>query len=102
MLCANMRQARPTATMPCCISASFHQRVRLVLLASQGPTTKADCLNRLYRALCADEAVLGGFRDDSDSMPHHRYKLSDCLRPSSCRASTVLPSKSAFEPTWLP
>ena len=32
------------------------QRVRLVLLGNAGPTTKADCLNRLYRALCADEA----------------------------------------------
>ena len=32
------------------------QRVRLVLLSTNGPTTKADCLNRLYRALCTDEA----------------------------------------------
>ena len=32
------------------------QRVRLVLLGNAGPTTKADCLNRLYRALCCDEA----------------------------------------------
>ncbi len=30
-------------------------RVRLVLLGSNGPTTKADCLNRLYGALVADE-----------------------------------------------
>ena len=35
------------------------QRVRLVLLGNAGPTTKADCLNRLYRALCADEARQG-------------------------------------------
>jgi adsorption protein B len=34
-------------------------RVRLVVLDRAGPTTKADCLNRLYRALCADEARLG-------------------------------------------
>lgn len=32
------------------------RRVRLVTLAARGPTTKADCLNRLYRALCTDEA----------------------------------------------
>jgi adsorption protein B len=34
-------------------------RVRLVILEEAGPTTKADCLNRLYRALCADEVRLG-------------------------------------------
>ena len=37
-------------------AASTDARVRLVTLASAGPTTKADCLNRLYRALAADEA----------------------------------------------
>lgn len=30
-------------------------RVRLVVHGVAGPTTKADCLNRLYAALCADE-----------------------------------------------
>lgn len=34
-------------------------RVRLVVHAADGPTTKADCLNRLYRAIEADEARLG-------------------------------------------
>ena len=36
-------------------AASAEPRVRLVTLAAAGPTTKADCLNRLYRALVADE-----------------------------------------------
>lgn len=31
-------------------------RVRLVINDRDGPTTKADCLNRLYAALCSDEA----------------------------------------------
>lgn len=31
-------------------------RVRLVTVDADGPTTKADCLNQLYRALVADEA----------------------------------------------
>jgi adsorption protein B len=31
-------------------------RVRLVVNDRAGPTTKADCLNRLYAALCMDEA----------------------------------------------
>ena len=36
-------------------AASAEPRVRLVTLAAAGPTTKADCLNRLYRAMAADE-----------------------------------------------
>ena len=31
-------------------------RLRLVIHDREGPTTKADCLNRLYAALCDDEA----------------------------------------------
>lgn len=34
-------------------------RLRLVLHDRAGPTTKADCLNRLYRALCEDEERTG-------------------------------------------
>jgi len=40
-------------------AAANDSRVRLVLLGSQGPTTKADCLNRLYGALVADESRQG-------------------------------------------
>ena len=39
-------------------AASADPRVRLVTLAAAGPTTKADCLNRLYRAMATDEARL--------------------------------------------
>ena len=34
-------------------------RVRLIVNDRDGPTTKADCLNRLYAAVCADEARSG-------------------------------------------
>jgi adsorption protein B len=34
-------------------------RIRLVIGPAPGPTTKADCLNRLWDALCADEAAAG-------------------------------------------
>lgn len=34
-------------------------RVRLVINDRRGPTTKADCLNRLYRAMLEDERRLG-------------------------------------------
>lgn len=36
-------------------AARGDQRVRLVILDREGPTTKADCLNRLYGALAEDE-----------------------------------------------
>lgn len=50
-------------------------RVRLVVLDRAGPTTKADCLNRLYAALLADELRRGErFRGvilhDAEDMVH--------------------------------
>jgi adsorption protein B len=39
--------------------ASAEPRVRIVAGAEAGPTTKADCLNRLWLALLADEAAEG-------------------------------------------
>jgi adsorption protein B len=39
--------------------AAAHPRVRIVVGGEPGPTTKADCLNRLWRALLADEAADG-------------------------------------------
>lgn len=39
--------------------AGTDPRVRIVVTGSDGPTTKADCLNRLYRALESDEARTG-------------------------------------------
>lgn len=51
------------------------RRVRLVIFDRQGPTTKADCLNRLYRAMQDDEARTGTpFRSvilhDAEDMVH--------------------------------
>lgn len=37
-------------------AAQGDPRVRLVINEREGPTTKADCLNRLYRALISEEA----------------------------------------------
>ena len=39
--------------------AAADQRIRVVVHAADGPTTKADCLNRLYAALAADERRSG-------------------------------------------
>lgn len=40
-------------------AAGTDPRVRLVIHDRPGPTTKADCLNRLYAALCDDEQRTG-------------------------------------------
>ncbi|WP_260927491.1 glycosyl transferase family protein [Novosphingobium sp. 9] len=50
-------------------------RIRIVVHDQPGPTTKADCLNRLYVALCADERAQGmRYRavllHDSEDMVH--------------------------------
>ena len=48
----------PATLAAAMIAARGDPRVRLVTLGVAGPTTKADCLNRLYRAMAADEARL--------------------------------------------
>lgn len=54
--------------------ASLDDRVRLVIGEQPGPTTKADCLNGLWRALLADEAageaVLGVVLHDAEDVVH--------------------------------
>ncbi|MEA3066397.1 MAG: hypothetical protein QOJ27_2858 [Sphingomonadales bacterium] len=40
-------------------AAAADPRIRIVVGPEPGPTTKADCLNRLWRALLADEAAEG-------------------------------------------
>lgn len=50
-------------------------RLRIVLVAAEGPTTKADCLNRLFLALAGDEVRCGQrFRgvvlQDAEDMVH--------------------------------
>ena len=56
-------------------AAGSDPRVRIVIHGKRGPTTKADCLNRLYKALCDDEERHGfQFRSvilhDSEDMVH--------------------------------
>jgi bacteriophage N4 adsorption protein B len=55
--------------------AGTDPRVRIVINGQRGPTTKADCLNRLYAALRCDEARSGvAFRNvvlhDAEDMVH--------------------------------
>jgi adsorption protein B len=68
--------ANDPATLSAALAgAAGDPRVRLVQVDVQGPTTKADCLNRLYAALCIDEARDGvRFRSvilhDAEDMVH--------------------------------
>lgn len=49
--------ANDPATIAAATNAACGQaRVRIVVHAARGPTTKADCMNRLYRAIEEDEA----------------------------------------------
>jgi adsorption protein B len=62
-------------TLRAMISSASDPRLRIVVHDKEGPTTKADCLNRLYDALRADE-LRGGFRarsvilHDAEDMVH--------------------------------
>lgn len=56
-------------------ASSDDPRARIVITQNPGPTTKADCLNRIYAALCDDEARHGRrFRcvvlHDAEDMVH--------------------------------
>lgn len=43
------------ATLAALVASGGDHRLRVVLHDCDGPTTKADCLNRIYRAICEDE-----------------------------------------------
>ena len=68
--------ANDAATIAAAIaSAGQDPRLRVVIHSNLGPTTKADCLNRLYHALCEDEARSGArfhavVLHDSEDMVH--------------------------------
>ena len=49
----------PATLDAACRAAAGDKRLRVVVHENAGPTTKADCLNRLYRALEHDEAREG-------------------------------------------
>ncbi|MBD3730583.1 MAG: glycosyl transferase family protein [Sphingomonadales bacterium] len=49
----------PDTLVAAMAAARGDARLRLVILDSDGPSTKADCLNRLHRALAEDEQRMG-------------------------------------------
>lgn len=79
-------------------AAPDDRRLRLVVLDHDGPTTKADCLNRLYLALCEDEARSGFeprmvvFHDAEDMVdPAALNVLDDAIGPAQFVQLPVLP-----------
>ncbi|RDV01773.1 glycosyl transferase family protein [Sphingorhabdus pulchriflava] len=64
---------------------SGHPQCRLVLCDLPGPTSKADCLNRLWHALLSDELVAGMkakaivLHDAEDSVHPHELRVFDYL-----------------------
>lgn len=65
----------PATLVAAAEAAHDDPRIRLVLVDAAGPTTKADCLNRLFRALEQDEArssqkFRGVILHDAEDMVH--------------------------------
>lgn len=76
-------------------AAAANGQIRIVLLARNGPTTKADCLNRLWRALRSDE-LAGGYKakaiilhDAEDSVHPRELEIFD--RMTEKAAAVQLP-----------
>lgn len=66
-------------------AARTNADIRLVAVEHDGPTTKADCLNQLWRALLADEIADGYtakavvLHDAEDSVHPDELRVFDCL-----------------------
>lgn len=82
-------------------------RVRVVIHDKPGPTTKADCLNRVYRALCEDERRRGSrfggvVMHDAEDMVHPQAitAIAAGLRQADFVQLPVLPEPQARSP-WI-
>jgi adsorption protein B len=82
-------------------------RVRIVIHDKPGPTTKADCLNRIYRALCEDERRLGRrfggvVMHDAEDMVHPEAiaVIAAGLRQADFVQLPVLPEPQPGSP-WI-
>jgi adsorption protein B len=65
----------PATVAAAMTAASGDPRLRIVIHDKAGPTTKADCLNRVYRAMCEDERrravrFRGVVMHDAEDMVH--------------------------------
>lgn len=71
-------------------AAAGDARVRLVLCDNPGPTTKADCLNRLWRALTSDE-LTGGYKYKALVL----HDAEDWVHPLELHVSDYLVERAA-------
>lgn len=71
-------------------AAARNPNVQLVTLPHHGPTTKADCLNGLWRALLADELV-GGYKAKAVIL----HDAEDCVHADELRIFDRLIEKNA-------
>jgi bacteriophage N4 adsorption protein B len=71
-------------------AARFDQALRLVICDTPGPTTKADCLNRLWRALTVDE-----LKDGVKAKAVVLHDAEDSVHPDALRLFDYLVEKAA-------
>lgn len=88
-------------------AASADPRLRIVIHDLPGPTTKADCLNRVYRAMCEDEGRYGMryhgvVMHDAEDMVHKDAiaAIDAGLRTADFVQLPVLPEPQARSP-WI-
>ncbi|MFZ1368257.1 glycosyl transferase family protein [Sphingorhabdus sp.] len=71
-------------------AAKGSDSIRLVLCDKPGPTTKADCLNRLWRALLSDE-LAGGYKFKALIL----HDAEDCVHPDELQLYDYLIEKGS-------
>lgn len=88
-------------------AAGGDPRLRAVIHERPGPTTKADCLNRVYRAMCEDEArsgvrFTGVVMHDAEDMVHPQAlcAIDAGLRQADFVQLPVLPEPQPRSP-WI-
>ena len=83
--------ANDPASISAIIAASSHEcRIKLVLCKASGPTTKADCLNTLWRALTRDE-LAGGYKAKAVIL----HDAEDFVHPLELRVYDYLIERAA-------
>lgn len=88
-------------------AASGTDDIRIVICDSDGPTSKADCLNRLWRALCQDE-ILGStsykaiILQDAEDLVHSKaLELFDYLIERASLVQIPVIPRRASRSIWV-
>ncbi len=71
-------------------AAAANVSIRLVLVSHPGPTTKADCLNRLWQAMLSDE-LTGGYKAKAVVL----HDAEDSVHAAELRVFNVMVEKAA-------